>query len=59
MAATTVGTNVPTGDHCWTLILSTKNSKGPVAFFTPHFWSHTTAKEPEWAGMLLDSSMSE
>lgn len=53
--ATTDGANVPTGDHSWTLFLSTKNFKGPVAFFTPYFWSHTTVKHPEWAGKLLDS----
>ena len=54
--ATTDGANVPTGDRSWTLFLSTKNFKGPVAFFTPYFWSRTTVKEPEWAGMLLDSA---
>jgi hypothetical protein len=57
--ATTDGTNVPTGDHCWTLFLSTKNFKGPVAFFTPYFWSHTTVNNPQWAGMLLDSRPAE
>jgi len=53
--ATTDGANVPTGEHSWTLFLNTKNFKGPVAFFTPYFWSHTTVKNPEWAGKLLDS----
>jgi hypothetical protein len=53
--ATTDGANVPTGDHSWTLFLSTNNFKGPVAFFTPYFWSHATVKKPEWAGKLLDS----
>jgi hypothetical protein len=53
--ATTDGAHVPTGDHCWTLFLSTKNFKGPVAFFTPYFWSHATVKSPQWAGQLLDS----
>ena len=57
--ATTDGANVPTGDHCWTLFLSTKNFKGPVAFFTPYFWSHATVKKPEWAGKLLDSRPSQ
>jgi hypothetical protein len=52
---TTDGANVPTGDHSWTLFLSTRNFKGPVAFFTPYFWSRATVKKPEWAGMLLDS----
>ena len=53
--ATTDGANVPTGDHWWTLFLSTRNFKGPVAFFMPRFWSHTTVGKPEYAGMLLDS----
>jgi len=53
--ATAKGANVPTGEQCWTLFLSTKNFKGPVAFFTPYFWSHTTVKKPEWTGKLLDS----
>ncbi len=53
--ATTDGANVPTGDHSWTLFLSTKNFKGPVAFFTPYFWSHATVNKPQWAGKLLDS----
>jgi hypothetical protein len=53
--ATTAGAKVPTGDNCWTLFLSTRNFKGPVAFFTPYFWSRATVEKPEWAGMLLDS----
>jgi hypothetical protein len=52
---TTAGKNVPTGDNCWTLFLNTRNFKGPVAFFTPYFWSHGTVAEPRLAGMLLDS----
>lgn len=55
----TDGTNVPTGEHSWTLFLSTKTFKGPVAFFTPYFWSHMTVKHPEWAGKLLDSRPSQ
>lgn len=56
---TTAGANVPTGDQCWTLFFNTGNFKGPVAFFLPYFWSHSTVKHPEWAGMLLDSRPSE
>jgi hypothetical protein len=52
---TTGGKNVATGDHCWTLFLSTKNFKGPVCFFTPYFWSHSAELKPEYAGLLLDS----
>lgn len=57
--STTAGQNVPTGDHSWTLFLNTSNFKGPVAFFTPYFWSRATAEKPEWAGRLLDSRPSE
>jgi hypothetical protein len=53
--STTAGKNVPTGNHCWTLFLNTRNFKGPVAFFTPYFWSHTTVADPCLAGMLPDS----
>ncbi len=52
---TTAGKSVPTGNHCWTLFLSTANFKGPVAFFTPFFWSQATIENPEWAGLMLDS----
>lgn len=57
--ATTAGTNVPTGDQCWTLFLNTRNFKGPVAFFTPYFWSGATVKEPRLRGQLLDSRPSD
>ena len=56
---TTAGTNVPTGDQCWTLFFNSGNFKGPVAFFLPYFWSHSTIKNPEWSGLLLDSRPSE
>jgi len=52
---TTEGKDIPTGEHSWTLFLNTGTFKGPVAFFTPHFWSHATVAEPRLAGMLLDS----
>jgi hypothetical protein len=52
---TTAGTNVPTGEHCWTLFLNTANFKGPVAFFTPYFWSRAAVAEPRFAGQLLDT----
>ncbi len=55
---TTGGKNVPTGDNCWTLFLSTKNFKGPVCFFTPYFWSHSAEVNPDYAGLLLDSRAS-
>ncbi len=52
---TTAGKNVPTGNHCWTLFLNTRNFKGPVAFFTPYFFSKVTVEKPELAGLFLDS----
>ncbi len=56
---TTAGKDIPTGDHSWTLFLNTRNFKGPVAFFTPYFWSRATVDEPRLAGMLLDSRPSQ
>ena len=53
--AIAAGANIPTGDNCWTLFLNTRNFKGPVAFFTPFFWSHAAVAEPRLSGMLLDS----
>jgi len=57
--STTAGKNVPTGDHCWTLFLNTQNFKGPVAFFTPYFWSRATVDDSRLAGMFLDSRPSQ
>lgn len=57
--ATTAGKDIPTGDQSWTLFLNTGNFKGPVAFFTPFFWSAGTVAEPRFAGMLLDSRPSD
>jgi len=53
--STTAGKNVPTGNHCWTLFLNTQNFKGPVAFFTPYFWSRPSVDDPRLAGAFLDS----
>lgn len=53
--ATTAGQPVPTGGQCWTLFLNTGNFKGPVAFFTPYFFSSITADDPELAGLFLDT----
>ena len=57
--SSTAGTNVPTGDQCWTLFLNTRNFKGPVAFFTPCFWSHGSVAEPRPSGLLLDARPSD
>jgi hypothetical protein len=51
----TAGKDVPTGNHCWTLFLNTGNFKGPVAFFTPYFFSRASVDDPRLAGMFLDS----
>ena len=51
---TTAGKDIPTGDQSWTLFLNTRNFKGPVAFFTPYFWSGSVVAEPQFKGMLLD-----
>jgi len=53
--STTAGKNVPTGNNCWTLFLNTRNFKGPVAFFTPYFFSRATVDDPNLAGMFLDT----
>jgi hypothetical protein len=55
----TAGKDVPTGNHCWTLFLNTGNFKGPVAFFTPYFWSRPTIKNPKLSGMFIDTRPSE
>jgi len=57
--AMTAGKNVPTGENCWTLFLNTRNFKGPVAFFTPYFWSRAAAANPQLSGLLLDSRPSQ
>ncbi len=57
--STTAGKDVPTGDNCWTLFLNTGNFKGPVAFFTPYFWSRATADDHALSGMFLDSRPSK
>jgi hypothetical protein len=56
---TTAGTDVPTGNHCWTLFLNTGNFKGPATFFLPYFWSRPTIEKPELAGLFLDTRPSD
>ncbi len=53
--STTAGKDVPTGSNSWTLFLNTGNFKGPVAFFTPYFWSRASVDDPRLAGMFLDT----
>ena len=57
--STTAGKDVPTGDQCWTLFLNTGNFKGPVAFFTPYFWSRASVEDPRLSGMFFDSRPSQ
>ncbi len=52
--ATTAGTAVSTGNQCWTLFLNTGNFKGPVAFFTPYFWTRASVDDPRLNGLFLD-----
>ncbi len=56
---TTAGKDVPTGNHCWTLFLNTGNFKGPVAFFTPYFWSRASVENAKLSGLFLDARSSE
>jgi len=56
---TTAGKDVLTGNHCWTLFLNTGNFKGPVAFFTPYFWSRPSVENPRLSGQFLDTRPSE
>jgi hypothetical protein len=55
----TRGAAVPTGDQSWTLFLNAGNFKGPVAFFTPYFFSKPTVQRPDLAGKFLDARPSE
>lgn len=57
--STTAGVDVPTGNQCWTLFLNAGNFKGPVAFFTPFFWSEASAKDPILSGLFLDQRPSQ
>ena len=57
--ATTMGKDVPTGNQCWTLFLNTTNFKGPVAFFTPYFWSEASVENPILSGLFLDTRPSK
>ena len=57
--STTDGKDIPTGDNCWTLFLNTRNFKGPVAFFTPYFWSRGAVDNPRLKGKLLDTRPSD
>ena len=55
----TAGKDVVTGNQCWTLFLNTGNFKGPVAFFTPYFWSKASVEDPRLNGLFLDTRPSK
>ena len=55
--STTAGTDIPTGNHCWTLFFQSENFSGPVCFFTPYHWSKYAIARPEVAGMCFDNSL--
>ena len=57
--STTAGKDVPTGNQCWTLFLNTGNFKGPVAFFTPYFWTRASVDDPRLSGLFLDQRPSK
>ena len=57
--STTAGKDVLTGNQCWTLFLNTGNFKGPVAFFTPYFWSEASVDKPILSGLFLDTRPSK
>ncbi|MCP4313721.1 MAG: hypothetical protein GY790_20905 [Bacteroidetes bacterium] len=57
--STTAGTDVSTGNQCWTLFLNTGNFKGPVAFFTPYFWTRASVEDPRLDGLFLDQRPSQ
>ena len=49
--------SAPTGDKSWTLFLNTENFKGPLAFFTPSFWSSRTIDITDVQGELFDDNL--
>jgi hypothetical protein len=57
--STTDGKKVSTGNQCWTLFLNTGNFKGPVAFFTPYFWTRASVEDPRLSGLFLDQRPSK
>jgi len=56
---TTAGVDVSTGNQCWTLFVNAGNFKGPIAFFTPYFWTKASAEDPRIDGLFLDQRPSQ
>jgi len=57
--STTTGKNVSTGNQCWTLFVNAGNFKGPIAFFTPYFWTRASVEDPRIDGLFLDQRPSQ
>ncbi|MBK7096360.1 MAG: hypothetical protein IPH57_15405 [Saprospiraceae bacterium] len=55
----THGSNIETGNQCWTLFLNSTNFKGPASFFLPTFWTEPALQDPLLEGLFLDSRPSE
>ncbi len=55
----TNGTDIATGNQCWTLFLNSTNFKGPATFFLPTFWTEPALLNPALEGLFLDSRPSE
>ena len=55
----TAGKNVTSGNQCWTLFINSANFKGPVAFFTPYFWTEASVEDPQISGLFLDQKPSQ
>jgi len=55
----TNGTDVETGNQCWTLFLNATNFKGPATFFLPTFWTEPVLLDPSLEGLMLDSRPSD
>ncbi|MBK8080311.1 MAG: T9SS type A sorting domain-containing protein [Saprospiraceae bacterium] len=55
----TNGTNIRTGNQCWTLFLNSTNFRGPATFFLPTFWTEPALQNPALEGLFLDTRPSE
>lgn len=55
----TNGTDVETGNQCWTLFLNSTNFKGPATFFLPTYWTEPALIDPSLEGLFLDARPSD
>ena len=51
------GSDVPVGNHCWTLFFNTQNFQGPVCFFTPYHWAKYSIGKENVRGKCFDNSL--